>query len=104
MKKYFVKYNMCTRACKIVDQYTDLSQNLLFPYKKNHKTPAADLKTIKALEADPNCRPKKRVRLYCKGADSPTSTDSETESAFDSQASTLALGEGHFVGRMQMVG
>ena len=99
MKKYFVKYNMCTRACKIVDQCTDLSQNLLFPDKKNHKTPAADLKAIRDLEAG-DCRPKKRMRLQGKGADSPTSTDSETESVFDSQASTLVLGEGHFVGRM----
>lgn len=94
MKKYFVKYNMCTRACKIVDQCTDLSQNLLFPYKKNHKTPAADLKTIKALEADPNCRPKKRVRLYGKGADSPTSTDSETESALIAKPARWCLERG----------
>ena len=84
---------MCTRACKIEDQCTDLSQSLLFAQKKNHKVPQADLDALKELEEHST----KRRRLF-KGGDSPSSTDSETESVFDSQASTLMLGEGMFVG------
>ena len=66
---------------------------MLFAHKKNHKVPSEDLNALKELEEHAT----KRRRLY-KGGDSPSSTESETESVFDSQASTLMLGEDRFVG------